>query len=543
MAYRIEKCDVLVIGRGIAGLRAADEAARAGLSVTLVAKGGGASPGVMGFNATTSDKDSVDLFHKDVLDNGYNVNNYKVSRRLAADSNHEVAFMESIGLAFDKNPDGTYNLFQTLGCSTPRMVHIKSLTGEVAIDLLTSDCKKLGVKFVEPVRVLNFLKNDQGAVVGASAFDIAKEELLFFLAKAVVLASGGNGAMFSLSSYPGGINGDGYAMAFRAGAELVDMEFQQFDPCGFVHPPELRGHVVVTTMLNEGGRLYNKNNEEFMLKDGGKYNVPKGELSRRMWMEVAEGRGFEHGGVKYDVTALSYQRLVIDHCLFYDPAKAAGVDLTKEAAEVAPVPHSCMGGLVIDENCASTLPGLFVAGEATGGIHGANRIGGNAGTEIFVYGWIAGDNAAKYAKTVSEPNADAAMKAEAQAFEAKRAAGGAEDPAALLKQAKAAADKGLGIVRCEKDMDTCLTEIAALEAKQSNIKVDSSAALMTAYTLDNNLALSKLQATASKLRKESRGVFYRSDFPTMNDAVGLKNIFVKKAADGKMTITEKPVAK
>ncbi len=543
MDYRIEKTDVLVIGRGIAGLRAADEAARAGLKVTLAAKGGGASPGVMGFNATTSEADSVDLFHKDILDNGYGINNYKVSRRLAADSNHEVKFMESIGLAFDKNPDGKYNLFQTLGCSTPRMVHIKSLTGQVGIDLLTRDCRKQGVNFVEPVRILNLLKNDQGAVAGASAFDLAKDELVFFLAKAVVLASGGNGAMFTLTSYPGGINGDGYAMAYRAGAELVDMEFQQFDPCGFVHPPALRGHVVVTTMLNEGGRLYNKNNEEFMLKDGGKYNVPKAELSRRIWREVAEGRGFEHGGVMYDVSALSYERLVVDHCLFYDPAKAAGVDLCHEPAEVVPVPHSCMGGLVIDENCASTLPGLYVAGEATGGIHGANRIGGNAGTEIFVYGWIAGDNAAKYAKAQGEPRAEAAIQAEAADFAAKRARGGQEDPAALLTRAKLAADKGLNIVRCEKDMDACLSEITALEAKLPDLKISDSASLMTAYTLENNLALSKLQATVSKLRKESRGVFYRSDFPEMNDAEGLKNIFVKKAADGTMAITEKPVAK
>ena len=540
MERRIEKTDVLVIGKGIAGLRAADEAARAGVSVTLASKGGGASPGVMGFNAATSEVDSVESFFQDTLDSGYQLSNKKVARRLAADANHEVAFLEELGLVFDRNPDGHYNLMQTLGSSHPRMVHYKSLTGRVAMELLLKDCQKLGVKFAEPVRILNLLDDGQGRIIGASAYDLAKNELVFFLAKAVVLATGGNGAMFSLTSYPGGINGDGYALAYRAGAQLVDMEFQQFDPCGFIHPPALRGHVVVTTMLNEGGKLFNAQGEEFMLKNGGRYNVQKAELSRRMWLEVAGGRGTSRGGVLYDVTALPHDRVVIDHCLFYDPALAAGVDLTKEAAEVIPVPHSCMGGLVIDENCATTLPGLFAAGEVTGGIHGANRIGGNAGTEIFVYGWIAGDSAAKFALSENKsPDAESAIKKEEADYMERRKSQGQENPADLLIKAKQAADLGLGIVRCEKDMETCLNAVLDLQTKLGKLRIDGSEDLMASYTLENNLTLSVMQAMAARLRQESRGVFYRSDYPEGDDQKWLKNIFISKGSDSQPDISLK----
>jgi succinate dehydrogenase/fumarate reductase flavoprotein subunit len=543
MQGKIEKTDVLVIGKGLAGIRAANAAARAGASVVLISKGGGSSPGIMGFNAAFGAEDSVAAFNRDTITSGSFINNKKVAARLSAEANKEAAFLEELGLVFDKNADGGYNLMQTVGSSLPRMIHYKSLTGQVAIKLILEDCRRLGVKFAEPVRALNLLKDDvDGSVIGASTFDMAKGEPVFFLAGAVVMAAGGNGAMYGLTSYPRGINGDGLAMAYRAGAALVDMEFQQFDPCGFVYPAALHGHVVVTTMLNEGGKMFNALGEEFMLKDGGRYNVQKCELSRRMWMEVLEGRGTEHGGVLYDLTALPRDRVVIDHCLFYDPALAAGVDLTKEPAEVAPVPHSLMGGLVIDDNCASTLPGLFAAGEIAGGIHGANRIGGNAGTEVFVYGAIAGTSAARYALAgEKKPDGCPAIDRENADIRSYLSLKGSKDVAALLKTAQEAVFRGLGIVRDAAGLKECLAAVDQLSRELDDVEVSNQARFMDFFTLKNNLIVSRIQIMASLPRQESRGVFYRRDFPEQDDAAWLKNTFIRRGENAEMLVTHKPV--
>lgn len=533
MEQKIYKTDILIIGKGLAGVRAANAAVRQGVSVTLISKGNGSSTDIMGFNTTIGADDSVEIFYEDTLRSGAYINNRSVALKLAENSNAEIAFLEELGLKFDRNPDGSYNLMQTLGSSCKRMVHYKSLTGAAALNLLLKDCERRGVNFVEPVMTLNLLK-DRNGITGASALDLQSGELVFFLAKAVVLATGGCGDIYPLSTYPKGISGDGYVMAYRAGVELMDMEFQQYDPCCFVYPNALRGRIVVTTMLNEGGELYNKNGERFIIDDYGTYNIQKSEIARHIWKEILDGKGNEHGGVYYDVTKLPHDRVAIDHNLFYDPALANGVDLTKVPAEVAPAAHSCVGGLGITPDCASTLPGLFAAGEVAGGIHGANRIGGSAGTEVFVYGRIAGESAASYVKAwdgdLSPALGKEAIERETALFHSRKKAPSSEgaDIDGILTQARRTINNGIGIVRDEDSLNSCIRELSGLMQVLDQLSADHTDRLAKIYTLENALVLAQLQAAASLMRTESRGVFYRRDFPEQDDAGWRKNIFIRQ---------------
>jgi succinate dehydrogenase/fumarate reductase flavoprotein subunit len=534
----IYKSDILIIGKGLAGVRAANEAVRKGATVIVANKANGSSPEVMGFNTTIGNDDSIEDYLSDTMRSGSYINNKLVAARLAENANSEVPFLEKLGVKFDRNSDGNYNLMQTLGSSHKRLIHYQSLTGATALKLLLSDCKQRGVEFVEPVMILNFLKSD-GRIVGASGLDLLSGELVFFLSKAVVLATGGCGDIYPLTSYPRGITGDGYAMAYRAGAELVDMEFLQYDPCGFVTPLILRGRVMVTTVLNEGAELYNETKERFVIKDYGTYNIQKSEIARRIYMEIKAGRGTKNGGVYYDLTRLPHDRVAIDHNLFYDPAFAAGLDLTKEPAEVAPLAHSCVGGLVIDRNCATTLDGLFAAGEVVGGIHGANRIGGSAGTEIFVYGCLAGNSAVNFASKQKGELDSAAIKDEMDRelalFEGFKGQKGGLSSREIRDKSRQAINDGIGIIRNERGISGCLRDLKAIEGTLCDIGVHSIENLADCYTLRNTLTIAGIQATASQMRKESRGVFYRDDYPAMDDN-WTKNIYTCLGSDGKMSV-------
>ncbi|MDR3321842.1 MAG: FAD-binding protein [Synergistaceae bacterium] len=534
MEQTIYKSDVLVIGKGLAGVRAADAAVRSGARVIVANKASGSSPDVMGFNTTIGADDSVEDYIEDTMRSGGYINNRLLASRLAENSNSEITFLEDLGVSFDRNPDGGYNLMQTLGSSHKRMVHYQSLTGATALKLLLDDCRRRGVEFVEPVMILSLLKHD-GRVVGASGLDLRGGGLIFFQSEAVVLATGGCGDIYPLTSYPKGITGDGYAMAFRAGAELVDMEFLQYDPCGFVTPPALRGRVMVTTLLNEGAELYNRDNERFVVEDYGTYNIQKSEIARRIYMEIRAGRGTLNGGVYYDMTKLPHDRVAIDHNLFYNPAHAAGIDLTKEPAEVAPLAHSCVGGLVIDRDCATTVEGLFAAGEVTGGVHGANRIGGSAGTEIFVFGCVAGNSAARYAAKWSGEPAQGLIEESAarerETFEGWRGQKGGASPGEMRERAAKAINNGIGIIRNGKGIGDCLRDLQNIEDELGSLDIETPGDLMDCYTLRNTLTVAKIQATASDMRKESRGVFYREDYPAEDDK-WTRNIYTGLGGDG-----------
>ena len=375
--------DVLVIGGGLAGWRAAEAAVKAGASVALVANGAGNSPDIHAINVPVREDDSVDVFIDDTLKSGRGA----CDRKLV-----EVLCRESVKLAdefpFDRNPDGTYKLLQPLGCSVPRCVTIDHKIGAWAL-------AKIRRELDGKVEVVN------GCVTKLS-FDSRLSTFNFQLgdyngsseARTVVIATGGWCGKYEFTDNPSELRGDGIDMAVALGAATRDMDAVQYEPTVALDPAKLRGIPVITTMLFDGATFRNANGEEFLAEK----HANKDEISRAIFAEIKAGRGVE-GGVWFDATRVP--SAILD-TVYVDTVKryaAAGVDIHRERMLVAPAPHTSLGGLVIDERCrvlrpdGTPVPGLFAAGEVTGGIHGLNRIGGNAGTEVLVFGRIAGESA------------------------------------------------------------------------------------------------------------------------------------------------------
>jgi fumarate reductase (CoM/CoB) subunit A len=532
--------DVLIIGSGLAGLRAAEAAAREGASVTVVGKGVGASPGIMGFDVAINPEDNKEVYYEDLLRSGWFINNKKLARILAEDSVREVANLEGLGLKFDKKADGSYDAFQPLGSTHPRLVHHKALTGIKGLSLIGKDCRKMGVLFVKRIMITELLRHND-RIIGAVGLDLRDGQFVSYLAKAVVLTAGGCGAIYPITTYPKDIVGDGYAMAYRAGAKMVDMEFLQYDPCCFVYPESIKGSPIATTMMKEGAVLRNELGERFMLKYGEKAeNVQKDELSRAMAMEISEGRGSKHKGVYYDVTMLPRDMVVINHSIFYDPALKAGVDLTKEPAEVAPAAHTLMGGVKIDEFCKSSLDGLYAAGEVAGGVHGANRIGGASGAEILTFGARVGKYAALTALAAkalpSEKTVDKLIEKEKKTYSArKEKKGGTSDFKAIHTQIQTVMSENVGIIKNKKNLTRACDELTELEGRVGDLSVKGAKQLIDRYKFENMITTGKMLAAASLARTESRGVHYRSDFPARDDKKWLKNIVIRQA-DGEMKL-------
>ena len=385
----MESVDVLIVGGGLAGWRAAEAAANAGASVALVANGAGNSPDIHAINVPVREDDSVERFIDDTLKSGRG----GCDRALV-----EVLCRESVKLAeefpFDRNPDGSYKLLQPLGCSVPRCVTIDHKIGAWAL-------AKIKRELAGKVDVIN------GRVTKLS-FDSQLSTFTFQLgdggasgvARAVVVATGGWCGKYEFSDNPPELRGDGIDMAVKLGAATRDMDSVQYEPTVALAPERLRGIPVITTMLFEGATFRNADGEEFLPDK----HANKDEVSRAIFAEVEAGRGVD-GGVWFDATKVPHKILDTTYVDTVKRYAAAGVDIHKEPMLVAPAPHTSLGGLVIDAKCrvlrvdGAPIPGLFAAGEVTGGIHGFNRIGGNAGTETLVFGKIAGKEAAKEART------------------------------------------------------------------------------------------------------------------------------------------------
>ena len=385
----MESVDVLIVGGGLAGWRAAEAAANAGASVALVYNGAGNSPDIHAINVPVREDDSVERFIDDTLKSGRG----GCDRTLV-----EVLCRESVKLAeefpFDRNPDGSYKLLQPLGCSVPRCVSIDHKIGAWAlarirrelsgkVDVINGRVTKLS--FNSQLSTFNFQLGDGGASG---------------VARAVVVATGGWCGKYDFSDNPPELRGDGIDMAVKLGAATRDMDSVQYEPTVALAPARLRGIPVITTMLFEGATFRNANGDEFLPDK----HANKDEISRAIFAEVEAGRGVD-GGVWFDATGVPREILDTTYIDTVRRYAVAGVDIHNEPMLVAPAPHTSLGGLVIDAKCrvlrvdGAPIPGLFAAGEVTGGIHGFNRIGGNAGTETLVFGKIAGKEAAKEART------------------------------------------------------------------------------------------------------------------------------------------------
>lgn len=383
----MQECDILIIGGGLAGLNAAAEIRETApeLRVLVTDSGGGASSEIMGFSAPANPPDSPDVLYHDTLASGAGGSDPALVRLLADRALPEMERLARMGLRFDRSPDGRYQMVSAVGTSFPRVVHSGTTTGKQALRLLKTD--------IEKTRIVQ-LAVGTGGIAGAWT-----EHGELIRAKAVVLAGGGFAGLWKFSTWNKNLCGDPAVLAMQAGAELCGLGFVQFEPTVTVYPLHLAGFPVITTVLHEGAKLRNSRGDSLLAPDE---TVPrKRELAERILREIRSGAAWEHGGIRYDFSGIDEAEFARKYPEYHAKFKRISPDFRNLWFEVKPGAHTTLGGIRIAPDCSTGIPGLFAAGEAAGGIHGRDRLGGNAGLEVFVFGRIAGKEAARYAATRS----------------------------------------------------------------------------------------------------------------------------------------------
>ena len=525
--------DVLIIGSGGAGARAAIEVDNAGLKALIVSKGLSFRSGCTGmaeggYNAVfkaVDEEDTIDAHIYDTLKGGSYLNDSKLVDILVNESPKRLIDLENYGALFDRQESGKINQRAFGGQQYRRTCFQGDRTGDEIITALKEEITKRDIKTLDEVMVTNLILSQDARpprVIGAVGLDLKTSDIIFLQAKSVIIATGGAGQLYPVTSNTVQKNGDGYALAWNVGANLIDMEEVQFHPTGMVAPESKKGVLVTEAVRGEGGILLNKNKERFMKK----YSPEKMELSTRdvvarsIYTEIIEGRGTENGGVYLDISHLDAD--VIEEKLetMVLQFKDVDVDITKEPMEVAPTAHHFMGGVKINEKCESSIANLYAAGEASGGVHGANRLGGNALADTQVFGKIAGENAAKAAKTVDFEENPEMFKAEED-----RITGlikdGSVKPQELKKRIKQLMWEKVSIIRNEKNLNEALKELMEMEKSLNELKVEDkkqyNTDLQTALEVINMIQIATLVVKSAILRRESRGAHFREDYPETKD--------------------------
>jgi len=536
MEIKVIETDILIVGKGLAGLRSASRASESGMRVTVISYGESASSSITGINAPVGRDDSVDKFCEDVMRCG-EINDHQLVEILCNRALSVVDIIKDVGVLFDLSENEAYDVFFTLGSSVARTLHSGSFTGIRILNGMTKRCTDNGVIFADNFYLVDIIKEEMN--ISALCLDLNKNEMVLIRCYSIIMASGGNGALHAFTTYPESIRGDGYAIGYRAGAELVDMEFQQYEPCTIITPAGLCGTIVTTTMLSEGGQLLNLQGEDFLSRDGyALNNLQKNELCYLMKREIDSGNGTVNGGLYFDVTQLPPKRVVVDHALFYNAALKNGIDLTKQAVEVAPAAHTCLGGIRINEKCETGINGMFAVGEVTGGLHGQGRIGGCASLECMVFGEIAADSAVEYVKSsevVKPVNVYAIVVEQLNKLKLKIFPGNAR----VYNDIQEAAQKGLGIIRNKKGLLQCLKTLDEIE--QSGIQLASDPSLteiFEAVRIRNAITVLRMQALASLERNESRGVFLRSDYPAEEEPTRRFQTRIRQQSDDMRLFTQ-----
>ena len=525
--------DVLIIGSGGAGARAAIEVDNVGLKALIVSKGLSFRSGCTGmaeggYNAVfkaVDEEDTIDAHIYDTLKGGSYLNDSKLVDILVNESPKRLIDLENYGALFDRQESGKINQRAFGGQQYRRTCFQGDRTGHEIITALKEEITKRDIETLDEVMVTNLILSQDARpprVIGAVGLDLKNSDIIFLQAKSVIIATGGAGQLYPVTSNTVQKNGDGYALAWNVGANLIDMEEVQFHPTGMVAPESKKGVLVTEAVRGEGGILLNKNKERFMKK----YSPEKMELSTRdvvarsIYTEIIEGRGTENGGVYLDISHLDAD--VIEEKLetMVLQFKDVDVDITKEPMEVAPTAHHFMGGVKINEKCESSIDNLYAAGEASGGVHGANRLGGNALADTQVFGKIAGENAAKAAKTVDFEENPEMFKAEED-----RITGlikdGSVKPQELKKRIKQLMWEKVSIIRNEKNLNEALKELMEMEKSLNELKVEDkkqyNTDLQTALEVINMIQIATLVVKSAILRRESRGAHFREDYPETKD--------------------------
>lgn len=508
---------VLVVGSGGAGIRAAIEASRYGdvvmVSKTIAGKGGCTPMAEGGYNAVLRDQDSIDVHREDTLAGGAYLNDPELVDVLVREAPQRMTDLIRWGAVFDVTAECRVAQRPFGGQRFPRTCYAGDRTGHEIVMTLLERLDATDTHIYQEVTVIDLVTDENGAVAGAIALD-RDGEVVLFRADATVLATGGGTQVYDISTNSAAGTGDGFAMAYRAGAELIDMEMVQFHPTGAVYPYDARGRLVTEAVRGEGGLLLNARRERFMRR----YDPERMELSTRdvvaraIATEVLEGRGTARGGVYLDVTHLPEETIETRLPLMLEQFLAFGIDIRREPMEVAPTAHHIMGGLRITPECRTTLPGLFACGEVAGGVHGANRLGGNALADTQVFGKRAGEFAGKAAARsgrIDEKRVDEILKTVDGFYD------GVINPADVRKDLKLTMWNQAGIFRNAAELRTALMQVRRLSDRR--LYAASSDNLVECCTIRNMCTTASLIIRCALLRPESRGAHMRLDADVRTD--------------------------
>jgi succinate dehydrogenase / fumarate reductase flavoprotein subunit len=564
--------DVVIIGAGGSGLRAAIEARQHGKRTAIICKSlfgkahtvmaeGGAAAAMGNVNS----RDSWQVHFRDTMRGGKFMNHWRMAELHAKEAPDRIWELETFGALFDRTPEGKISQRNFGGHEYPRLAHVGDRTGlelirtlqQKIVSLQQEDFAATGdyesrIRVFQECTITELLK-DNGAISGAFGYWRESGRFVLFETPAVVLATGGIGKSFKVTSNSWEYTGDGHALALRAGSTLVNMEFVQFHPTGMIWPPSVKGILVTESVRGDGGVLRNSEDKRFMFNhvpevfrkqyaeteeeadrwyedpDNNRRPpelLPRDEVARAINAEIKAGRGTEHGGVYLDIASRRTPEFIHKRLpsMFHQFKELADVDITKEPMEIGPTCHYVMGGVEVDPDTAAAarVPGLFAAGEVSGGMHGSNRLGGNSLSDLLVFGRRAGLGAAAYVDSLSanrpevrESDVDAARKTALAPF----ATDGGENPYSLHQELQQSMNDLVGLIRIENEMAEALERLAKIKERAAYLSVEGhqqfNPGWHLALDLRNMLAVAECVARAALTRQESRGGHTRDDFPTM----------------------------
>ncbi|MBU6494857.1 MAG: fumarate reductase/succinate dehydrogenase flavoprotein subunit [Acidobacteria bacterium] len=556
MTYEHHDYDVLIIGAGGAGLRAAIEVQQRGLRVAVITKSllgkahtVMAEGGMAAAMGNVYPEDNWQVHFRDTMRGGKYLNNYRMAELHAKEAPERVQELEQWGALFDRTKDGKISQRDFGGHRYARLAHVGDRTGLELIRTLQQKVVSMGTDVFMEHKVLTLIHDSEGRVAGCVAYQRPTGEFVTFAAKAVVLATGGAGRSWKFTSNSWEGTGDGHAMALWAGAELIDMECIQFHPTGMVWPLSVRGLLVTEGVRGDGGVLRNSEGQRFMFnyvadmfraetadseEEADKWYddhsagrrppelLPRDEVARAINTEVKAGRGSPHGGVYLDIGSRRSAEFIRRRLpsMYHQFMELAGVDITKESMEIGPTCHYIMGGVKVDADTAATsVPGLFAAGEVAGGMHGANRLGGNSLSDLIVFGRRAGMGAADFVEgyqgspRLDEAAVNAAVEESLAPFEREEG----ENPYDIQRDLQEMMQANVGIIRTRSELEYAISELDSFTERVKNIKVKGGRAYNPGWNLATDLpamiSVSKCVARGAVLREESRGGHTREDFP------------------------------
>lgn len=525
--------DILILGGGGAGLRAAIESATLGQKVFIISKeafGRAHTEKAMGgINVAIKAPATPEQHFGDTVKGGWYVGNQRLVDIFTREMPDRVHDLVSYGVNFDRLPDGSFYTWAGGKQSAPLNLCAGDYTGREMMHGLVAETQKRGVKFLADHYVTKLLARDN-KIYGAVALNLQTGALVVIQTKAIILAAGGGGQLYKITSNEPSNTAEGYAFAFDIGAPLIDMEFIQFHPTGMAYPESVQGSLITEKVRGHKGKLFNSKGERFMTRYQPERMELAGrdEVARAIFTEVKEGRGTEHGGVYLDVRELGHDEILKLIPDVYEKFHAVGVDISKQQMEITPTMHHMMGGVKIDEWGATPVAGFFAAGEVTGGIHGSNRLGGNSLAEGQVFGRRAGIQASTYAKnaTLSDIPHDL-VAAEVKRVTSYKPQKQGKTYGDIRKKLKTTMWDNVGIVREESKLKRALTDIETLEDTMKDVTASDTPSLQAVLETAEMIKVARLITTAALARTESRGSHFRQDFPDM-DKKWEKNILLSQ---------------